>query len=77
VIASCDTETSHEVICYSPDGGLELERSPIGSNEAVDGNSNNQGDVEPIDMFVPIRLGDGLLGDVRFLGIVLLVTIWL
>lgn len=72
---SCDTETCHEVIGNCPSSSLPLKRSPIRGNEAIDGNTDNECDVEPVDVLVPVGLGDGLLGDVRFLRIVPLVSV--
>lgn len=77
MVTGRDTKTSCEVIGNSPDGSLELERGPVCCNQAVDRKANDQSDIEPIDVFVPVRLRDGLFGDVRLLRIVLLVTIWL
>ena len=76
-LTSCNTKTSHEVISDGPDGSFPLERRPVRRNESIDRNSNDESNVEPVDVFVPVRLGDGLLSDVRFLRVVLLVTIWL
>ena len=74
-LTSCDTETSHEIIGNRPDGRLQLERCPVGRDEAVDWKANNECDIEPVDVLVPVGLRNGLLGDVRLLWIVLLVTI--
>ena len=74
-LTSCDTETGHEIVCYSPDGSLQVERSPVCCDETIDRNSHDQGDVQPVDVLVPVRLGNWLLGDVRFLGVVSLVTV--
>jgi hypothetical protein len=76
-LTSCDTKTSHKVVCDSPDSGLPLERRPVRSNESIERNSHNESNVKPVDVFVPVRSRDGLLSDMRFLGVVLLVTIWL
>lgn len=76
-LTSCDSKTGHEVIRDGPNSSLPLERRPVRSNESIDRNSNNESNVEPVDVFVPVRLRNWLLSDMRFLGIVLLVTIWL
>ncbi len=73
-LTSCDTETSHEVVGNCPDGRLQLERCPVCRDEAVDRKANDQSDVQPVDMFVPVGLRNWLLGDVRLLGIVLLTS---
>lgn len=74
---SCDSQTRHEVVCKGPDGCLPLQRGPVCRDHAIDWNSHDEGDVKPVDMLVPIGAGNGLLGDVRFLGIVFLVAVWL
>lgn len=74
---SCDPETRHEVIGHGPDERLPLQRSPVCGDQTVDGNAHDEGDVEPVDVLVPICLGDGLFGDVRLLGVVPLVAIGL
>src|SRR5271154_5525390 len=74
---SCDTKAGHEVICDRPDSGFPSQWRPICCDEPIEGNKNNESDIEPVDMLVPIRSGDRLIGDVRLLRIVFLVTIWL
>lgn len=76
VVTSCDTKTSRKVIGNSPDGSLQLEGSPVCGNQAIDRKSDNQGDVQPVDVLVPVGLGDGFFGDVWLLGVVLLVAVW-
>ena len=44
-------------------------------NESVKWDSNNQSDVQPVDMLVPVGSGHGSVSDVLFLGIVGLVSI--
>jgi hypothetical protein len=73
-LTSCDTETSHEVVGNCPDGRLQLKRCPVCCDEAVDWKANDESDVQPVDMFVPVGLRNWLLGDVRLLGIVLLAS---
>ncbi len=46
-------------------------------DQAIYGNSDNEGDVEPVDMLVPIGTGNRFLSDMWLLWIELLVTIWL
>lgn len=70
VVTSCDTEASGKVVEDGEDGGLEVERSPDGLDAAVDRNTHDEGDVQPVDMFVPVVFGYGSFGDVRFLGVV-------
>jgi len=77
MVASCDAETGREIVCYGPDGGLELERNPPGLDEAVDGDGDDEDDIEPVDVLVPIRLGDRRLCDVWLLGVIFGVSVWL
>ena len=65
MVASGDTETSCEVVSNCPDGGVTVERSPPGLDQTQEGNANNQEDVEPVDVLVPVGLGHGGVGDVR------------
>ena len=73
-LTSCDAETSHEVVGNCPDGRLQLERCPVRCDETVDWKANDESDVQPVDMFVPVGLRNWLLGDVRLLGVVLLAS---
>jgi hypothetical protein len=75
LLTSCNTEASHEIVRNCPDGCLQLERCPVGCDETVDWKANNEGDIQPVDVLVPVGLRNGLLGDVRLLGIVLLVAV--
>ena len=77
VVTSGDAEASSEVVKTCPDGGLEEERSVGGTNEAKHRDANNQSDIQPVDMLVPIIPRNGSVGDVRFLGIIALVAVWL
>lgn len=77
MVTSCDSQPGAEVVEDCERSGLGLERSPVCGDHPVDGNAHNQGHVQPVDMLVPIGLGDGLLGDVRLLGIIFLVSIGL
>jgi hypothetical protein len=71
-LTSCDAQTGHEVVYDSPDSRLPLERGPEGSNDAVQGHKEDERDIDPVDMLVPIVDGHGLFSDVRFRGIILL-----
>ena len=73
VVASGDTEASGEVEGDGPDGSLEVERCPVGSNETAHGNANDEDDIEPVDVLVPVLLCHRSLSDVRLLGVVGLV----
>jgi len=77
VITSCDSQTSGEVVGNSPDGSLELERILEGEDTASQRNADNESDVQPVDMLIPIRLGDGCLCDVDFLRVIFRIPVWL
>ena len=66
----CDTKTSCKVVGNSKDCCLPLQWSPPSLDKSIDGDPNNQGDVQPVDMFVPVGFGHGSVGNVLFLGIV-------
>ena len=70
VISSCDSQTGGEVIQNGKDGCLQVQRRPPGLDAAVYGNANDEGDIEPVDVLVPIRLGHGRLCDVWLLGVI-------
>lgn len=76
-LTSSDAKTSHEVVDNGEYGGSPMERNPKGLDTAVQRNADNEGDVEPIDMLVPIRLGDGGIGNMGLLGIVGLAAVGL
>jgi len=73
VVAGGNTEASGEVEGNGPDGSLQVERCPVGGNEAAHGNANDEDDIEPVDVLVPVLLCHGSLSDVRLLGVVGLV----
>jgi hypothetical protein len=45
VVASCDTETSPEVVDNCPESGLPLQRSPESGNAASERNANDEDDL--------------------------------
>lgn len=59
-----------------PDGSLELERDPVGGNEADGGNDEDEGSAEPVDVLVPVLPGHGQLRDMRLLGVVVSLAEW-
>lgn len=75
VVAGGDSETGHEIIDDSPDGSLDLEGCPERLHATVQRNADDQGDIQPVDVLVPIRLGDGGVGNVRLFRIILGVSI--
>ena len=54
MIASSDSQSRGEVIDDTPNGGLPKQRCPEGSDTANEWNPNDQVDVEPVDMLVPV-----------------------
>lgn len=74
---SCDAQARHEIVDDCEQGGSPLQRNPKRLDAAIEGNSHNEGHIEPVDVFVPIGSGDGGISDVRFLGIIGSAPIWL
>jgi len=72
VVASSDAETGCEVVRNGPNGGCEPERSPEGGNAASHRNADDERDIEPIDVLVPISAVHRGIGDVRFVWVVAL-----
>ncbi|KAI6876604.1 Acyl-CoA [Hortaea werneckii] len=73
VVAGGDTEAGSEVVRNCPDSGLPPQRRPRGGDETSDGNADNEDDIEPVDMLVPVFLGQRRLGDVWLLRVIVLV----
>jgi hypothetical protein len=73
MVTGSDTETSGEVEGDGPDGGLQVERSPVCGDETTHGNADDENDIEPVHVLVPVLLCHGSLGDVRLLRVVLCV----
>ncbi len=69
-LTSCDTQTGHEVISNGPDSCFPLQRCPDCLDEAIDGDADDEDDIQPVNVLVPVLSRDGALGDVRFLRIV-------
>lgn len=70
MVPCCDAEAGAEIPDDRPKGGLPIERREEGLDEAIDGNTNNECDIEPVDMLVPVPFRDGLVCDVWLLGVV-------
>jgi hypothetical protein len=68
-LTCCDTETGEEVVDNGPDGGLELQRHPEGLDQPVQGDTNDEDDVQPVDMLVPVLTSDGRVGNMDLLGV--------
>jgi len=70
VVSSSDAEASVEVIDDSEHGRLPRQRDPVGADESNQGNDQNEGCVEPVDVLVPVGQSDRLGCDVRLLAVV-------
>lgn len=66
VHTSCDAQSSEEIVENSPDSSVEPQRHPEGLDATVQGNSQDEKGVEPIDMFVPVTASEGGVCDVNF-----------
>ena len=69
-LTSCDAKTSVEVVDNRENGGIEVERNPVGGNEAQSWDNEDEGGVQPVDMLDPVAPSDGSIGNVNLLGIV-------
>jgi len=75
VIACCDSQPRGEVERNCPDGGFESERCPKSLDATVDRNANDEDDVEPVDMLVPVRPRNGSLCDMLLLWLIFGVSV--
>jgi len=71
MVSGGDAQTSPVVVDDGPDEGGRAERRPERSDAANQGNSQNENDIEPIDVLVPVLAGHRCLGDVHLFGVVL------
>jgi hypothetical protein len=69
MVTGSDTETSVEVVKACPEGSVELERNPVGGDEADDRDDDDEGGVEPVDMLGPVLPCHGHIRDVRLLNV--------
>lgn len=60
-LTSCDSQTGVEVVDDGEDGRGQLERHPVGGDEAQQGDEDDEGGVEPVDVLVPVAPGNGRL----------------
>ena len=77
MIASCDTKTGHEVVDDSKQRRLPFHWCEERTNDTDDRYVDDESDVEPVDMFVPILLGHGSVCDVWFSRIIMSITVGL
>jgi hypothetical protein len=73
MVSGGNTEASGEVEGDRPDGGLQVQRGPVCGDETAHRNANDEDDIEPVDVLVPVLLCHWSLGDVGLLGVVVLV----
>ena len=77
MVSGGDSQTSSEVVGNGPNGGLEIERSPGRVDQTNDWNTDDESDVEPVDVLVPVLACDWGVGDVSLVWTVVLVAVWL
>lgn len=77
MVAGGNTETSEKVVDDCPDGSLPAERCEASSNATRQRDATNEGEIEPIDVLVPVTPGHGGVGDVRLVWVVFWVSVWL
>ena len=73
VVTSCDSEPGAEIVGNSPDGRLPPQWCPDGGDEAGKRDADDENDIKPVDMLVPVLPRQRRLGDVRLLGVVFLI----
>lgn len=54
MVTSSDSEPRSEIVSNTPYGGLPIQRRPESSDAANERDANDQIDVKPIDMLVPV-----------------------
>ncbi len=59
-----DTEAGKEVVQDGKDSRLVLQVDPVRRDQADQGDEDDEGGVEPVDVQEPVGGRDGLLGDV-------------
>lgn len=69
LLTSCDSQSSEEVVDDCPDGGLQLQRYPESLDTARNGNADDESDVEPVDVLVPVLASHLSIGNVHLLGV--------
>ena len=77
MVASCDTKTGHEVVDDSEECCLPFHWCEEGTDDTDDGYVDDESDVKPIHMFVPVLLGHGRVCDVWFSRIIVSITVGL
>lgn len=75
MVSCCNAQASCEVVSNGPNGSLEVQRSPVSTDETDHRNADNEDDIQPVDVLIPICFGDGLICNVWLLGIVLRIAV--
>ena len=74
-LTSCYTKSSEEVVYDSEQGSLEVQMHPPSLDQTIKRDANDQRDVQPVHVFVPVGFGDGSIGDMLLLGVVRLASV--
>lgn len=69
LLTSCDAQSSEEVVDDCPDSSLQLQRHPESLDTAGDGNADDESDVQPVDVLVPVLASHLSIGNVHLLGV--------
>jgi hypothetical protein len=68
-LTSCDSQTSEEVVDDRPNGRLQLQRYPESLDAPGEGNTEDENDIQPVDMLVPVLASHLSVGNVHLLGV--------
>ena len=77
MIASRNTEAGHVVVDNGEKSRLPIQRSPYGSDQTEHGYADNEGDIQPVDVLVPVRSCQLGVCNVRFLWVIALISVGL
>ena len=64
-----DAKTCEKVVKYRPDGRLQLQRNPEGLDKSSERNTDDESDIQPVNMLVPVRTSDGGISNMDPFGI--------
>lgn len=64
-----DPESSHEIVHNSPQSSFEVQGDPVCLDKAVDGDGDDESDVEPADMLMPVCQSYRRICDMNLLGL--------
>lgn len=65
-----------QIVHHSPRRRLPLQRGPDSLYAAIEWNANDECDVEPIDVLVPIGFGNGRVCDVWLPRVIASASVW-